>query len=145
LLEGPSDGEPVARVQRALSVAVPVIHDRELSKVAAVLSHANLYLGHDSGVTHLAAALSIPTIACFGPTRPQRWAPLGQTVSIQTGAPCGCPDWSSVERCREKICLRISTEHIIGVCRELLMRRSTVPTVSLAILSLMPWCVTFQV
>ena len=129
LLEGPSDGEAVAQVLRALSVAVPVIRDRELSTAAAVLSHADLYLGHDSGLTHLAAALSIPTIACFGPTSPRRWAPLGRTVSILTGAPCSCLDWRSVERCREKVCLHISPERIIEVCRELLMRRPVVPIV----------------
>lgn len=129
LLEGPSDGEVVTRLQRALSVAVPVIRDVELLAVGAVLSHANLYLGHDSGITHLAAALSVPTIACFGPTSSRRWAPLGCTVAIVTGTTCNCPDWSMVECCREKVCLRISPERIIEVCRELLMSRTAVPTV----------------
>ncbi len=129
LLEGPSDRGHVAQVLGALSIAVPVIRGRDLSMAAAVLSHADLYLGHDSGMTHLAAALSIPTIACFGPTSPGRWAPLGRTVSILAGAPCSCPNWSSVERCREKVCLHISPERIIGACRALLMRRSAAPTV----------------
>jgi ADP-heptose:LPS heptosyltransferase len=128
LLEGPSDGEVVARLQQALSVAVPVLRDVQLSAVAAVLSHADLYLGHDSGITHLAAALSIPTIACFGPTSFKRWAPPGRTVTIVTGTPCNCPDWSAVECCQEKVCLRISPERIIDVCRELLMKRTAIPT-----------------
>ena len=129
LLEGPSDGECVARVLRLLSVPLPVMRIPELTSVAATLSHADLYLGHDSGMTHLAAALSIPTIACFGPTSPRRWAPLGQRVSILTGEPCRCPTWTSVECCREKVCLRISPERIIEGCRELLMRRSAQPPV----------------
>lgn len=124
LLEGPSDGECVAQVLRLLSVPVPVVRNRELSSSVAVLYHADLYLGHDSGITHLAAALSIPTIACFGPTSPRRWAPLGHRVTILTGEPCRCPDWTSVERCREKVCLHISPERIIEGCRDLLMRRS---------------------
>lgn len=129
LLQGASDGEVVDRLQRTLHIAVPVIRNVELSTVAAVLSHADLYLGHDSGITHLAAALSVPTIACFGPTSPGRWAPLGRTVAIVTGATCNCPDWTCVERCREKVCLRISPERIIEVCRELLMKRTIVPAV----------------
>ncbi len=52
MLEGPSDGEPVARVQATLGRYVPVIRDCTLSAVAGVLSHADCYLGHDSGVTH---------------------------------------------------------------------------------------------
>ncbi len=128
LLEGPSDGECVARVLGALSVSVPVIRGRELSSSAGVLSHADIYLGHDSGMTHLAAALSIPTIACFGPTNPRRWAPLGHRVSILTGELCRCHDWTSVECCREKVCLGIHPERVIEGCRELLMRRSAQPT-----------------
>jgi ADP-heptose:LPS heptosyltransferase len=124
LLEGPSDREPVAHVLESVTVFVPVLHGLDLSTAAAVLSHADLYLGNDSGMTHLAAALSIPTIACFGPTNPRRWAPLGQTVSVLTGVSCVCPTWSSVERCGERVCLHISSERIIEACRSLLLRRS---------------------
>lgn len=126
LLEGPSDRETVAHVLAAVTVFVPVIHGLDLSTAAAVLSHADLYLGNDSGMTHLAAALSIPTIACFGPTDPRRWAPPGQTVSVLTGAPCVCPTWSTVERCGERICLHISSERIIEACRSSMLGRSAV-------------------
>ena len=117
LLEGPSDGRLVDRVQRLLEVAVPVLRDAELSTVAASISQARLYIGHDSGITHLAAALSIPTIACFGPTKPLQWAPLGNRVTVLTGDTCRCLDWSSVMNCREQICLRIPPERIVEACR----------------------------
>jgi ADP-heptose:LPS heptosyltransferase len=90
LLEGPSDREAVERVLATIKIDVPVIRGLDLSTMAGVLSHAKLYVGHDSGVTHLAAALSVPTIACFGPTDSRRWAPLGRAVSIVSGAPCTC-------------------------------------------------------
>jgi heptosyltransferase-3 len=128
VLEGPADGEAVARLERVLSLAVPVLRDVELSTVAAVLSHAHLYVGHDSGITHLAAALSVPTMALFGPTSPRRWAPLGHSVTIVTGAPCTCRDWNSVECCREKVCHRIPPARIIEACREHLRNRITAPT-----------------
>jgi ADP-heptose:LPS heptosyltransferase len=117
LLEGPSDGQLVNRVQQLLEVAVPVLKNAELSTVAASISQARLYIGHDSGITHLAAALSIPTIACFGPTKPSRWAPLGNTVTVLTGDTCRCPDWGSVMNCREQTCLRIPPERIVEACQ----------------------------
>jgi ADP-heptose:LPS heptosyltransferase len=117
LLQGPSDAEIVHRVQRLLETAVPVLRDAELMTVAGSISHADLYIGHDSGVTHLAAALSIPTIACFGPTNPLQWAPLGTSVTIVTGDTCRCPDWITVMRCQEQTCLRIPPERIVQVCR----------------------------
>ncbi len=129
LLEGPSDVECVAQVLRHLTVPIPVVRNCELSASSAVLSYANFYLGHDSGMTHLAAALSLSTIACFGPTNPRRWAPIGLNVSILTGEPCRCFDWTCVERCPERVCLRIFPERIIESCRALLMRPSTQATV----------------
>lgn len=117
LLEGPADERQVAQVRSSLTVSVPVIRDLSLSIVASVLAHAALYVGHDSGMTHLAAALAIPTVACFGPTHASRWAPRGSRVSVLSGRPCVCVDWNQVETCDEKVCLQISMESMIEACR----------------------------
>jgi len=127
LLEGPADRDPVERVLGALKRTIPVIRGLDVSAVAAMLSHAELYVGHDSGVTHLAAALSVPTVACFGPTDARRWTPLGHAVSVVSGAPCACLTWSHVAECRERVCLQIAPDRIIEACRLLLAKRSTVP------------------
>ncbi len=129
LLEGPADREAVEQVLAALEIGVPVIRGLDVMVAAGVLSHAKLYLGHDSGMTHLAAALSIPTIACFGPTSSRRWAPVGRTVSILSGAPCVCPIWSSVAACGERVCLQIAPKRIIEACQLLLVKRQTVSIV----------------
>jgi hypothetical protein len=46
------------------------------------LASASVYIGNDSGVSHLAAAVGTPVIAMFGPTDPQIWAPRGERVTI---------------------------------------------------------------
>ncbi|MBM3891666.1 MAG: glycosyltransferase family 9 protein [Verrucomicrobia bacterium] len=53
-----------------------------LPQLAAVLEGCALFAGHDSGITHLAAAVGCPTLALFGPTSPQVWAPLGPHVRV---------------------------------------------------------------
>ncbi|MGD8878557.1 MAG: glycosyltransferase family 9 protein, partial [Syntrophobacterales bacterium] len=58
------------------------VENWQLGKLAALMHQADLYLGNDSGITHLAAACGIPTIALFGPTDPQIWGPRGPQVSI---------------------------------------------------------------
>jgi ADP-heptose:LPS heptosyltransferase len=58
------------------------IENCPLGKLAALLSHASLYLGNDSGITHLAGACGVPTIALFGPTDPLIWGPRGAKVKV---------------------------------------------------------------
>jgi ADP-heptose:LPS heptosyltransferase len=55
----------------------PRMHQCDLSELAARLRGASAYLGNDGGITHLAAAVQCPTLALFGPTRPEHWAPRG--------------------------------------------------------------------
>jgi ADP-heptose:LPS heptosyltransferase len=52
----------------------------DLYDLACWLARARLYVGNDSGITHLAAAVGTPVLALFGPTDPQVWAPRGNNV-----------------------------------------------------------------
>jgi heptosyltransferase III len=53
-----------------------------LFELARWLAGATLYVGNDSGITHLAAAVGVPVVALFGPTSPDIWAPRGANVTI---------------------------------------------------------------
>ncbi len=54
----------------------------DLYELACWLAKARLYIGNDSGVTHLAAAVGTPVLALFGPTDPTVWAPRGPNVRV---------------------------------------------------------------
>lgn len=72
----------------ALAPAVPKLINRPLKEVASVLAASQGYVGNDSGITHLAAALGIPVVALFGPTEATVWSPRGANVRIlQAGEP----------------------------------------------------------
>jgi ADP-heptose:LPS heptosyltransferase len=79
LIAGPQDEEVVAQVV-ATAGAIPTVRDLSVAGLAAFLSTCALYVGNDSGVTHLAGMLGLPTIALFGPTDPALWTPLGPRV-----------------------------------------------------------------
>jgi ADP-heptose:LPS heptosyltransferase len=57
-----------------------VARELPLRTLGALLSHAGLFVGNDSGVSHLAAACGAPTLALFGPTDPGLWSPVGRSV-----------------------------------------------------------------
>ncbi len=46
-----------------------------LAQLTGLITGARLFIGPDTGVTHLASATGAPTIAVFGPTDPVKWAP----------------------------------------------------------------------
>jgi heptosyltransferase-3 len=54
----------------------------DLYELACWLARAQLYVGNDSGITHLAAAVGTPVLALFGPTDPAVWAPRGPHVRV---------------------------------------------------------------
>ena len=59
----------------------PVIHC-PLPRLGALLQRCSLFLGHDSGISHLAAACGVPAVLLFGPTDPEIWAPQNPSVHV---------------------------------------------------------------
>jgi ADP-heptose:LPS heptosyltransferase len=78
LVIGPAD-EDAAAPLRGLPGAVP-LGNVPVRVLGALLARAGLYVGNDSGVSHLAAAAGAPTLALFGPTDPAVWGPVGPLV-----------------------------------------------------------------
>jgi ADP-heptose:LPS heptosyltransferase len=54
----------------------------DLYELACHLSRARVYIGNDSGISHLAAAVGVPTVAIFLTTDPRIWAPRGAHVCV---------------------------------------------------------------
>jgi ADP-heptose:LPS heptosyltransferase len=65
-----------------------VLRDLTLEEVAGLLALADAYVGNDSGISHLAAAVrrpdgrATPTVVLFGPTDRRVWAPRGPHVRL---------------------------------------------------------------
>ena len=55
--------------------------DLPLPHLAAVLEHS-IFVGHDSGISHLAGATGANCILLFGPTDPNVWAPRNENVQV---------------------------------------------------------------
>jgi ADP-heptose:LPS heptosyltransferase len=83
-----------------------VAQNLNLGQAAALLSASNLFVGNDSGITHLAAAVGAPSIAIFGPSDPRQWAPRGANVSVfRLGVPCSPCETAVLTACPHRQCL----------------------------------------
>jgi ADP-heptose:LPS heptosyltransferase len=73
------------------SPRVTTLLNTDLAELSLALSACTVFVGHDTGISHLAAAVGVPTVALFGPTNPDVWAPLGIHVRV-IRAPAGTMD-----------------------------------------------------
>jgi hypothetical protein len=66
---------------------VTVARDLPALEVAHLLAAASAYVGNDTGPSHLAAAVGLPSVVLFGPTDPERWRPLSSRCATLRAAP----------------------------------------------------------
>jgi len=86
LLRGPAEAERSAGTDCGADV---VLEGLTLPQVATLLRRARLYVGNDSGISHLAGAVGVAGLALFGPTDPAVWAPRGPHLqTLHAPEPC---------------------------------------------------------
>jgi heptosyltransferase-2 len=82
IVSGEADEAQTARLEREWQDRhVLFAKNLPLPQLAAVLERSD-FVGHDSGISHLAAAAGARCVLLFGPTDPAVWAPLNENVQI---------------------------------------------------------------
>jgi heptosyltransferase III len=82
VVSGEADSAHVAQLEHTWKDRnVRFAKDLPLPQLAAVLEHT-IFVGHDSGISHVAAAAGANCILLFGPTDPKVWAPINKTVRV---------------------------------------------------------------
>ena len=82
VISGEADHTQVARLEELCkNERVAFAKDLPLVHLAALLEDS-IFLGHDSGISHLAAAAGAKCILLFGPTNPAVWAPMSTNVHV---------------------------------------------------------------
>ncbi len=100
LLGGKADGETAQEVQKmARTNLINLTGKTTLREAIYLISQCRLFVSNDSGLMHIAGALSIPTIAIFGSTNHITTSPAGNSFTIVrkdvSCSPClkeTCPD-----------------------------------------------------
>lgn len=113
-------------------------------QLAAVVSKAQVFVGPDTSVTHLAAATGCPTVAIYGPTDPRLWGPWpvgglptmwqaagtmqqrGNVVLVQNPLPCAPCQLEGCERRLDSYsaCLdELSSAQVIAAVERALVKR----------------------
>ena len=89
-----------------------------VGELIALTRRASLFIGGDTGPMHLAAALGVPVVALFGPTRPERNGPFG-TPSVVLRSPDSVYNRSHTDRPDEGL-VSIKPQAVIEAADQLL-------------------------
>jgi len=117
VLIGPAEADRPELSQAIRGAFAPVgaepLGPLPLAELAAVIATARLYLGNDSGPSHIAAALDVPTVAIFGPSDPAIWAPRSRSGRV-----------AIVEAPRRQL-ERLTTDEVLAAALSLLGRQDS--------------------
>jgi ADP-heptose:LPS heptosyltransferase len=99
LFSGPAEEDVKEQIDRFVLGRNDAVHiaGGKLTAAASLLSQCNLYVGNDSGFSHLAAAVNCRVLALFGPTDPAVWKPVGIHVEVVSAGCASSIDRLSVE------------------------------------------------
>ncbi len=114
---GPGEEDLAQTVQRASNGRAEMVSS-SLAQLIALTRRASLFIGGDTGPLHLAAALSVPVVAIFGPTDPARNGPFG-TNSVVLRSPSSQTSHKRRPQPEEGL-LEITVDQVITAARQLL-------------------------
>jgi heptosyltransferase III len=83
IVGGPAEPGIAEQISKELPVSqIITAESLPLNLLATVLSRCKNFVGNDSGIAHLGAALDLNCIVLFGPTLPQHWAPFSPKLAV---------------------------------------------------------------
>jgi heptosyltransferase-3 len=83
LVGGEAEGARCHRLSAELArKRITIAHDLPLVELAQKMKSCAGFLGHDSGITHLAAALDLPGLALWGPSDETTWRPRSDKINL---------------------------------------------------------------
>jgi heptosyltransferase-2/heptosyltransferase-3 len=77
----PEETEIVDELKRTSSAEVTAFTDLSLPEITALLARARLFVGNDSGIAHIAAAVATPAVVIFGSSNIAHWRPWASAAS----------------------------------------------------------------
>ena len=117
VLTGSAQEQPLtAQVRRAMRhPLVDLAGETGLGEFAAVITTFDLLVTNDTGASHVAAATRTRSVVLYGPSRPERWAPLDQELHRRIDAAAIVPARNGAAALRG-----LSVERVLAECVALL-------------------------
>ncbi|MCR9254970.1 MAG: glycosyltransferase family 9 protein [Alphaproteobacteria bacterium] len=126
VLGAPSEREQVRPLLEDGSLAVlDLVGSVSLGEAGALMQRADLFVGNDSGLMHMAAAAGCPTLGIFGPSDPARYGPYGDRAAAVLPDRPWVAVWQDFfvhNKPADQIMLGVDVDRVVAAATDLLAR-----------------------
>lgn len=117
------EGEILEKLRSESKTPVTTFHDLTLPEITALATKARLFVGNDSGIAHIAAAVNTPSVVIFGSSNIHHWRPWTDAPNeiVYEKLPCQpCPGYICAEFGDPRCILSVSTESVFEAIERVL-------------------------
>jgi heptosyltransferase-3 len=126
-VSAPHEASVVAALQKNSAASVASFTDLSLPEVTALAARSRLFVGNDSGIAHIAAAVKCPSVVIFGSSNVTHWRPWATAAAavVREELPCQpCPGYTCAEFDAPECIRRVTVAHVTSAIDEVLERSS---------------------
>lgn len=125
---GPGEGRVIEELRSHASAPLVSFTDLSLPELTVLASRARLFVGNDSGVAHVAAAVSVPQVVVFGSSNVAHWSPWTRAPFevVREEMPCApCPGYTCSEFDAPECIRRVPVSRVTSAVERVLAARAT--------------------
>jgi ADP-heptose:LPS heptosyltransferase len=118
-----SEAATLAALQAQSSARIDAFTDLSLPELTALSARASIFVGNDSGVAHIAAAVLTPSVVIFGSSNVAHWRPWTNAPAevVREEMPCApCPGYTCAEFEQPECIRRVPVERVIAAVEKVL-------------------------
>jgi heptosyltransferase-3 len=120
---GPGEGKVIDEVRAHSTSPLAGFTDLGLPELTALAARSNLFVGNDSGVAHIAAAVRVPQVVVFGSSNVAHWRPWTDAPAevVREEMPCApCPGYTCAEFGAPECIRRVPVERVVAAVERVL-------------------------
>ncbi len=118
-----NENEVLEKLNAASRVPIVSFDDLTLPEIAALSSKAALFVGNDSGIAHIAAAVGTPSVVIFGSSNRDHWRPWTDArneIVFEKFACQPCPGYECKEFGEPRCILSVKPESVLNAINKIL-------------------------
>lgn len=116
-IAAPNEGQVLAGLIESSSAHITAFADLSLPEVTALSARSRLFVGNDSGIAHIAAAVRTPSVVIFGSSNVAHWRPwtVAPAEVVREELPCQpCPGYFCAEFDAPECIRRVTVERVMA-------------------------------